>query len=31
VILIRHGETEFNRAFTASWRDRGIYEPVLTE
>ena len=32
VILIRHGETEFNRAFAASRRDRGIIrDPVLTE
>jgi hypothetical protein len=32
VILIRHRETEFNRAFAASRGDPGIIrDPVLTE
>ena len=31
MILIRHGETEFNRIFAASGGDPGIREPVLTE
>ncbi len=31
MILIRHGETKFNRIFSASRRDPGIRDPVLTE
>ncbi len=31
MILVRHGETEFNRVFLASRRDPGIRDPVLTE
>jgi broad specificity phosphatase PhoE len=31
VILIRHGQTEFNRVFSASRRDPGIRDPDLTD
>jgi broad specificity phosphatase PhoE len=31
VILIRHGQTEFNRVFSATRRDPGIRDPGLTE
>jgi broad specificity phosphatase PhoE len=31
VILIRHGQTEFNRVFAASRQDPGIRDPQLTE
>jgi len=30
VILIRHGQTEFNRVFSATRRDPGIRDPRLT-
>ena len=30
MILIRHGQTEFNRVFSATRRDPGIRDPVLT-
>lgn len=31
MILIRHGQTEFNRVFSTSRRDPGIRDPPLTE
>lgn len=31
MILIRHGQTEFNRVFSATRRDPGIRDPVLTD
>jgi glucosyl-3-phosphoglycerate phosphatase len=31
VILIRHGQTEFNRVFSASRQDPGIRDPQLTD
>jgi broad specificity phosphatase PhoE len=31
VILIRHGQTEFNRIFSVTRRDPGIRDPSLTE
>jgi broad specificity phosphatase PhoE len=31
MILLRHGQSEFNRHFTASRRDPGIVDPRLTE
>jgi glucosyl-3-phosphoglycerate phosphatase len=31
VILIRHGQTEFNRVFSATRRDPGIRDPGLTD
>jgi broad specificity phosphatase PhoE len=31
MILIRHGQTEFNRVFSATRRDPGIRDPDLTE
>jgi len=31
VILIRHGQTEFNRVFSATRRDPGIRDPDLTD
>lgn len=31
MFLIRHGQTEFNRAFSATRRDPGIRDPPLTE
>jgi broad specificity phosphatase PhoE len=31
VILIRHGQTEFNRVYSATRRDPGIRDPCLTE
>jgi bisphosphoglycerate-dependent phosphoglycerate mutase len=31
VILIRHGQTEFNRVFSITRRDPGIRDPHLTE
>lgn len=31
MILIRHGQTEFNRVFAATRRDPGIRDPDLTE
>jgi broad specificity phosphatase PhoE len=31
VILIRHGQTEFNRVFSATRRDPGIRDPHLTD
>jgi glucosyl-3-phosphoglycerate phosphatase len=31
VILIRHGQTEFNRVFSVTRRDPGIRDPHLTE
>lgn len=31
MILIRHGQTEFNRVFSATRRDPGIRDPHLTE
>src|SRR5579863_2681692 len=30
MILIRHGQTEFNRVFSATRRDPGIRDPDLT-
>jgi broad specificity phosphatase PhoE len=30
MILIRHGQTEFNRVFSATRRDPGIRDPLLT-
>src|SRR6266699_568511 len=31
MILIRHGQTEFNRIFSATRRDPGLRDPCLTE
>jgi broad specificity phosphatase PhoE len=31
VILVRHGQTEFNRVFSATRRDPGIRDPHLTD
>ena len=31
MILIRHGQTEFNRVFSVSRRDPGIRDPALTD
>jgi broad specificity phosphatase PhoE len=31
VILIRHGQTEFNRVFSVTRRDPGIRDPHLTD
>lgn len=31
MILIRHGQTEFNRVFSVTRQDPGIRDPVLTE
>src|SRR5712691_10088267 len=31
MILIRHGQTEFNRVFSVTRRDPGIRDPALTE
>jgi glucosyl-3-phosphoglycerate phosphatase len=31
VLLIRHGQTEFNRIFSVSRRDPGIRDPHLTD
>jgi broad specificity phosphatase PhoE len=31
MILLRHGQSEFNKAFTATRRDPGIPDPALTE
>jgi broad specificity phosphatase PhoE len=30
MILIRHGQTEFNRVYSETWRDPGICDPQLT-
>lgn len=31
MILIRHGQTEFNRVFSATRRDPGVRDPDLTD